>query len=1032
MKKLLIGPEPDQELELSEESLEDPKKKKRKNGYLVGAFLLPATILFLVYLLVEVFPFGERSVLTLDLNAQYVYYFEAFRKAITEGGSLIYNWSRSLGGEFLGIFSYYLCSPFSFIVALFPKEMMTEAIFTILLCKCGMCGLFMALYLRVSKKVSSYTAILFGTIYGVCSYGVIQGMDTMWIDSMYLAPLIMLGCEWIVEKKSPLLYCITLCLEMLSCYYIGYMMSIFMVLYFLYLALFKTENQTPRKFIGAGLRFALYSLIAVAIAAILLIPAYYGLTFGKLEFQDTNYSFFQRFDFLDFLAKLLPSSYDTVRPEGLPLVYSGVLSLIFVPLFFLTPGISAKNKVGAGLLTVTLVLSMNMSTVDIFWHGLSKPNWLNYRYSFLLCAFLITLAAEAFSRLDGTGESTVTVDQPEEGPPSHPVPYIWILGVAALLFILILLIQHADYSFLDDLSSIWVALGFLGAYLLLLFPISRRKESAWRARVVILSLCAMELLISGTCDMIGLHEDVTLTKRQPYVDFQARFRPVVDFVSESDDGLYRMEKTVHKKVNDNLALGIRGISHSTSDLNASVIKILNQYGYASRSHWSKYLGGTPVSDSLLGIKYIIAEEEISDLYSEFYSNGDLTVYENPYALGVLFTSDPSILEYDLESTTTPFIRLNEIVTRMLGETETIELFKPLSVRATDTTNLDLSFVSEHRKYSPTNTGKDASLTYHVSVTNDNQMFLYIPSTYPREVSLELNGDGWGSYFGNETRRIVSLGTMEPGDTLSLKVTLKDDNLYLRTNVDYFWYLDEELFAEIMPRLTEKSAEIQSWDDTNISATISVSENPSLLLTSIPYDEGWNVEIDGEPQQIVRAMGAFVAVDLSLVSAGAHSVTMHYMPRCYIYALIISIGGILLLILVTIVAKLLRTARTRAKEIETETVSDPNKDNSLYELLEELKTEEKNPETDPDAPPSDTKYVHVPAQPQTMELDSDELSSLGVFLDEIEDSDALSVPEEEKAPSEDPVPDSGTENDANPPDEEKQISSAEDFPAAPQE
>ena len=94
----------------------------------------------------------------------------------------------------------------------------------------------------------------------------------------------------------------------------------------------------------------------------------------------------------------------------------------------------------------------------------------------------------------------------------------------------------------------------------------------------------------------------------------ARFRPAVNGILAEDDGLYRMEKTVHRKVNDNMALGIRGISHSTSDLNASVIKYLGELGYASRSHWSKYLGGTPVSDALIGIKYIVAEKEVSDLY----------------------------------------------------------------------------------------------------------------------------------------------------------------------------------------------------------------------------------------------------------------------------------------------------------------------------------------------------------------------------------------------------------------------------------
>ncbi len=71
------------------------------------------------YISRAVFPIGEGSVLILDLNGQYVSFFEELRNKLLGGGSLLYSWSRTLGGEFLGIFAYYLASPFSLIVCLF-------------------------------------------------------------------------------------------------------------------------------------------------------------------------------------------------------------------------------------------------------------------------------------------------------------------------------------------------------------------------------------------------------------------------------------------------------------------------------------------------------------------------------------------------------------------------------------------------------------------------------------------------------------------------------------------------------------------------------------------------------------------------------------------------------------------------------------------------------------------------------------------------------------------------------------------------
>ena len=47
-----------------------------RNYILLVSALLPAAILFVAYIIFEIYPFGERSVLSLDLNAQYVYYFD--------------------------------------------------------------------------------------------------------------------------------------------------------------------------------------------------------------------------------------------------------------------------------------------------------------------------------------------------------------------------------------------------------------------------------------------------------------------------------------------------------------------------------------------------------------------------------------------------------------------------------------------------------------------------------------------------------------------------------------------------------------------------------------------------------------------------------------------------------------------------------------------------------------------------------------------------------------------------------------------
>ncbi len=950
--------------------------------YLMAAFFVPLVLMYLIYIGMEVFPFGKNSVLVLDLNGQYVYYFEYFREIIHGDASLLYSWTRSLGGEFLGIFAYYLCSPFTLIVALLPKTMMTESLLLLILAKVGMCGATMAYYLKKSRGVTSFTAVLFGTMYALCAYGVIQAMNTMWIDAMYLLPVVLLGLERLIGGKNPALYCIALATLMLTNYYIGFMVCIFLVLYFFYYY-FSQNDLRFTGFVRAGLRFALYSLIAAAIAAILLIPAYYGLTFGKTTFQNTNYDFMQRFDFLDFLTKFLPASYDTVRPEGLPVVYSGLLTVLFAPLFFIAPGISNREKVWSGLLCVVLVMSMNASTVDIFWHGLSKPNWLNYRYSFMLCFFLIMMAAQAYQRFEGIlSDRFAERRHGDDAPlPGSRIAYKSLLVVGLALFAMIVMIQKEDYEYIDDLNCIWVSLAFLGGYLIALHPIScgRAKDVG---RAFLMAICCGELFVAGLSDLVALDYDVVFSNRQPYADFMARFRPAVEDTLAEDDGLYRMEKTVHRKVNDNMALGIRGISHSTSDLNAAVIKYLGELGYASRSHWSKYLGGTPVSDALIGIKYLIAEEEVSSLYDEIAAYGGeedgLFVYENPYTMGIVNTVSTDLSKYDPEEDTTPFRRLNDLVTFMLGEEETVELFKPINIDETDYNNCDYGFTTGHRKYSPEVEGKTASLTYTVTVPTEDEVYIYFPSDWAREVDLTLNGEDFGTYFGNETRRIVSLGEFLPGEIIRLQMTLTEEDLYIGTGVDYFWYLDEALYAEIMPRLNEYAMEITDWDDTYIEGVVMTDAEHDLIYTSIPYDAGWNVTVDGEAVETVTVCGALLAVDASALPEGAHTVVLSYMPGCYVYAFALSMGGIVLLALCLGIRYLTYRIKERNYAVKHESVSpDVSADDDtacipLAELLAEVEAERaaKERETEDAAVP-----VCEKALPPTPDLTPEEAAEV---------------------------------------------------------
>ena len=849
-------------------------------GHMWLAFLLPVLVMALIYLAMEVWPFGKNSVLVLDLNGQYVYYFEALRDILHGEQGILYSFERALGGEFLGIFAYYLASPFSFIVALFPEGMITEALYVILLLKCGLSGMNMCVYLHKSHPTTKIAEVIFSVMYALTSFAVVMQHNTMWIDCLLFLPLIFLGVESLIKYGKFRLYTITLAVAIFSNYYIGYMVCIAVAAYFFfYYCLCTPAERNPlgekAHFVKTFGRMAVFSALAVGMAAIMILPAYYSLTFGKTTFSNPKFDFAQKFDFLDLLSKMFPGSYDTVRPEGWPFVFSGMLTTILLPVFFMIKSITPRQKIAYGALMGFFIFSFNSTTIDLVWHGFQRPNWLNYRYSFIFCFVIIVMAYKVFEHIK---ELDIKL----------------VLLIGAALGVIVAVLQKLDYKNVPDLTCVWFSLVAIAIYMILLAGCQR----GWLDGAIQTILCVfvvLEMFCNGLAEIVSLDSDVHYSSRTSYVNFMNKWTPAADWMNENDTSFYRAEKTEHRKTNDNFALNIRGLSNSTSTLNAAQIKFLERMGYSSKSHWSKYLGGTPVADSLLGLKYLITldTKEMNDVYGEpiYHDEANETViYKNDFAQSLGYMVNDSVTEYDMDKEVSPFERMNALVTKMLGSDEKLELFKPYKNLKPQTENVDLSYVTGHKKYSKTSENRSGKLIFTFTPVNDREIFVYFPSDYRRDAKLKVNGADISEYFTNETCRIVSLGKRPAGEELVVTLTLEKEDIYIANGANFFYYLDDEVFEDAMLRLKEQGFEIDSFTDSSFEGKITATDERSVFLLTIPYDEGWHFYVDGVETETYETLDALTALTLE---PGEHTIRMEYSPWCVKYGLIISISSLVL-------------------------------------------------------------------------------------------------------------------------------------------
>ena len=880
--------------------------------YLLFCFLVPVILMYGIYVVKGIYPFYNGSPLVLDLNAQYVSFFEALRDFALGERSILYSFSRSLGGEFMGMVAYYMASPFTYITVLFPKDRIQEAVLLIMLLKCGLSGASFGFYLhKKSKNPPKLTIFTFALMYALSAYAIVQQHNTMWIDALIWLPLFAYGLEGLVYRKKYKLYVISLSVIMICNYYIGFMVCIFAVLYFFYCYFSKSKEEVnpygeKLHFIKTGSRFAIFSLLSAAISAFMLIAAYYSLQFGKTEFSSPNWAMTANFDIVDFLTKFLPGSYDTVEPSGLPFVYCGILTLLLLPIYFLAKKISTREKIASLALISVLILSLILKPLDLIWHGFSMPNWLNSRYSFMLCFVLLVMAYKAFGNIKATSEK-------------------FILGTAAFLILFIAVAEKFEMeSFLTSDSKlltfgcIWFSIAFtviLTAVLCTKLSINHKKHSKAISGVLAAVIC-LELFCNGIVCFLQLHKDVSFTTYTSYNNHLAELRPVVNAVKEHDNSFYRMEKVRHRTKNDNMALGMYGITNSTSTLNQKAIDFIGNLGYTGRSHNTMYNGGTAVGDSLLGIKYVIdynTSSKFSSIYNhlDFIEDEKYAVYENPNALSLAYGVSKDIKEFSLTDYDSYFNRYNGLITAMLGSEETVNLFNYVNQVSIRGSGCDEDKKITYNKY--TTTDDTGMVTIEYTAPETGYYYFYASGSGCDDLKINFNGQGNVNYLNKDANHIVIGGYHIEGENIEINITVPEESEFtLHTTQNFLWYFTIEDYNEIFAQLKSKPQfEIsESSTEDNLIGMINTQENDQTILTTIPYDKGWKVYVDGESVETYEALDALMAFDIE--NNGEHLLELKYAPTEYTVGIIISICGIAAFIVICLIDFILKKTLLKNK------------------------------------------------------------------------------------------------------------------------
>ena len=854
-----------------------------KNRYVFLTTVLATACIAVIYVIFSVFPFGSITVMRMDLYHQYGPLFAELYDRIVEHKSLLYSWITGGGSSFLGNYLNYLSSPLSFLIFLFDKEDISYAITFIVALKCILSATSFSYYLKKSFNKDNYFLSAFGILYAFSAYFLAYYWNVMWLDAMIMLPLIALGIEKIFKTGDIKLYTVSLIILFFANYYMGYMCCIFAVLYFfvcfintysndgklnenaVYEKKYSTKALMNNVFINRGVKFAFASIIAALICAITLVPVFMILKNSSATSGTFPQTFKSYFDLLDLITSHFALLETTIRSSGdnvLPNIYTGILTFILLPLFLVNNKIKLKEKATYVVLIIFFVFCFNNNCAEYIWHAFHFPNDLPYRYSYMYSFIIAVMGYKTILNFKGI-----------------KVKDIAYTGLAIISFVIIC------QKFLTNKmtnSTIYATIIFVALWCGFLFLLKNKNAQKKTVSFVLVTFILCETIISSIVGL-PLNQD-----NKNYKENYKTYTDAINYIDNKDSGFYRTELCYLNTRMDPAYYGYNGISVFSSMAYESYSQLQSSLGMqGNKVNSYTYNTQTPVYNMMFNIKYLIQTDvslaPSSNLYKKIYTTSDKksNVYESKYNLPIAYCVNSKIDDWVTDEGN-PFEIQSDFVKLATGYSN---LFKPVEYNSTDFDAVSGDDVTENGTYwleksdSSSNYGTE---TVSLSPTIDGNLYLYVKSSDLKTITV--NSEKVSDITQSmEDAYILDLGYHNKGDEVlvSLDASKMESE---STSFDFYCYTaDDTVVKNMYNSLAGNSLNVESYSDTTIKGTVNAKEN-CYLYSSIPYDDGWSVYVDGKKAETFEIGGTLLAIELT---PGQHKIEYKYFPVGFLYGIIIS-------------------------------------------------------------------------------------------------------------------------------------------------
>lgn len=833
---------------------------------LVAAILLP------IYAVFRFFPFGTGTISWCDMNQQVIPFLMDFKNILDGKADMFLNLQNAGGMNFWGVFLFFISSPFSFLILLVDKASVYQYVNILLLLKMMTCALAASIYFRKRYSDLNFLQVTaLSVMYAFCGYTMFYYQNIVWLDAMYLFPLLLLSLHRLAQEKKPLCYIIVFSAILTVNFYLSYMVVIFLILSAgVWLLFFSDEAE--RKYLI--LLFGLSTLVSGLLTGVVWLPSLFEYLLsartGSLITSLRTGSFITHLD----------TTFTVILCTG---AIGAAVAMAVVTRIFR----ESRVKLLLVLLAATLI-PVFLEPVNKMWQTGSYQSF-PVRYGYMPIFIGLILLAECISCLNRNTENRLKTDFSTASVVTAAVAVIAVIFCAYTIlrfeFKTVTVYTMTLWGNADSFQRLFLfAMAVTFVYLIIMLQFHYHQVGKMLFSTLLCVLTVVEAVF---------YSSVYIGSAGSNAQY---YTPIMDLADHiNDSSLYRV-KMEDKYFDVNLVggMGYNSLSHYTSLTPKQYMFAMKKLGYSS--YWMEVnsSGGTELTDALLGNKYlithtnndIISEQNTENTEGSVYSNGLYSIMKknDDIPFGIVMQSKNITKLRDLPDFSR--LQLQQYLFESVFSTkqEMIRQYQPTTM-----TNVTMK-KDDNYKLLLDDQGEEGVIRYEIPVQGTqtlyfdcfdqltNQLYEHINSSF----SITVNGKMLAIEYPTQAQNgLCRLGTFTD------EIVVVDIGLLRNVYAKSFGVagLKEDVLSSAIA--SAPRADLHQ-NGNSISGTASAQEDGDSLFLPVNYSKGFRATVNGKPAEISRVFDSFMAVKLE---KGQNRISVTYIPEGFMPGLFLTGAGV---------------------------------------------------------------------------------------------------------------------------------------------